>query len=74
MTAEIINLRRVRKAKARADKAAAAGENRARHGRSKTERSRESSERAVAERHIEGHRREAADGGSPELPPQGRKP
>lgn len=36
--AEIVNLRRARKAKARADKEAVAAENRARHGRTAHER------------------------------------
>ena len=38
MTAEVVNLRRVRKAKARDERAAEADANRARHGRTRAER------------------------------------
>lgn len=55
--AEIINLRRARKKKAREDAAKIAAENRARHGRSKAERARDAAEAARAERSLEGHRR-----------------
>ena len=44
MTAEIVNLNKVRKARARASKAAAAVVNRARSGRTSAERAMESSE------------------------------
>ncbi len=58
MSAEIVNLRRARKARARADKEDRAAENRRRHGRSKAEKQAESIERERAERRIESHRRE----------------
>jgi hypothetical protein len=59
--AEIINLRRARKAKTRADAAKQADENRIRFGRSKDERTRIAAEAELAARRIEGHRREAGE-------------
>jgi len=58
MSAEIVNLRRARKARIRTEKDAKAAENRRRHGRTKAEKQAESAERERAERHIESHRRE----------------
>ena len=58
MSAEIVNLRRARKARARIEKDAKAAENRRRHGRTKAEKQAESAERERAERRIESHRRE----------------
>ena len=55
--AEIVNLNKVRKKKARTDKAARADENRARFGRTKQERQRQGADKLRAERHLEGHRR-----------------
>ncbi|MDX2307563.1 MAG: DUF4169 family protein [Hyphomicrobium sp.] len=46
MSAEIINLNKYRKAKARAEKEQAAAENRIRHGRTKGERARDEADRA----------------------------
>ena len=48
--AEIINLRQVRKAKARAEKAAGAAANRAKFGRTKAEKAAEEARRQLAER------------------------
>lgn len=56
--AEIVNLRRAKKAKARADADAQAAENRALFGRTKAEKQRTEVEREKAQRAIEGHRRE----------------
>jgi hypothetical protein len=59
--AEIVNLRTVRKRKARAEREAGAVENRARHGRSKADKERD---RAAQEKHrdfIEGHFRRRPD-------------
>ena len=56
--AEIINLRTFRKQKARSGKEAEAEANRLKFGRSKAEKQRDALEKAVAEKHIEGHKRE----------------
>ena len=56
--AEIVNLRQARKAKARADKEAQAAANRARFGRSKAEKDAEAAKQALADRALEGHKRE----------------
>ena len=61
MSAEIVNLRRARKAKGRADSARKAAENRALHGRTKLQRAREAADRERAERELDGARRTAAD-------------
>jgi len=53
---EIINLRRVRKAKDREEAAKVAAENRARHGRDKATKEREALEKSLAERQLAGHR------------------
>lgn len=58
MSAEIVNLNRARKAKARVDREAAAAENRVRFGRSKAEKEAERQEKRLAERHLDGHRRD----------------
>jgi hypothetical protein len=57
MTADIVNLRRARKAKVRADKERTAAENRAAFGRSKAEKTKAATERERAIRVLEGHRR-----------------
>lgn len=54
MTAEIVNLRKARKAKARADKERTAAENRVVHGRSKAERQREASDKDRLQRELDG--------------------
>ncbi|ODT50011.1 MAG: hypothetical protein BGO80_05655 [Devosia sp. 63-57] len=56
--ADIINLRQVRKQKARSDKENVAAQNRVLHGRTKAEKQREATERQRAERLIDGHKRE----------------
>jgi hypothetical protein len=56
--AEIVNLRRAKKAKARADAEAQAAENRTLFGRTKAEKERTEILREKARREIEGHRRE----------------
>ena len=56
--ADIVNLRKVRKAKARAEKETQAAENRIRFGRSKAERDLGAASRRLAERKLETHRRE----------------
>lgn len=58
MTAEIINLRRARKAKARQTAEAQAAENRVRFGRSKADREHAAREAELAERRIDGARRD----------------
>ena len=62
MTAEIVNLRRARKAKAKSGRADRAAENRARFGRTKAEREREVLEQARVRRVFEGAEREAGGG------------
>jgi hypothetical protein len=56
--AEIINLNRARKAKARVDKQAEAEANRAKFGRSKAEKLADAAERARAERELDGAKRD----------------
>lgn len=66
MSAEIVNLRRARKAKARADKEREAARNRVEHGRSKAERRLSDAQAEHEARVHEGHRRgdrERADDG-----------
>ena len=55
---EIINLRRVRKAKARAASEADAAANRAAHGRTKAERTLSKAEREANARKLDGHKRD----------------
>jgi hypothetical protein len=56
--AGIVNLRQARKAKARAEKEAAAAANRAKFGRTKAERQAEAARQALADKALEGHKRE----------------
>lgn len=56
MTAEIVNLKRARKAKARAEKEAKAAANRVRSGRTKDERLRDVDAVVRAARKLAGHR------------------
>jgi hypothetical protein len=58
MPADIVNLRRARKQKARAGREVEAEANRRLFGRSKDEKKKDAAEREAAERRIEGHRRE----------------
>jgi hypothetical protein len=61
MSAEIINLRKARKDKARAARADEASENRARFGRTKAEKERDATEAERKARHVDGHRRDETD-------------
>lgn len=56
MTADIVNLRRARKQRARQDAEAQAQQNRISFGRTKAERSLAEAERDKAARALEGHR------------------
>ena len=56
--AEIINLRTIRKQKARTGKEAQAAQNRVLFGRTKAEKQKQAAEKAQAEKHIEGHKRD----------------
>ncbi len=55
--ADLVNLNRFRKQKARAEKEAAAAENRARFGRTKAEKEAEAQDLARKARLLDGHRR-----------------
>jgi Domain of unknown function (DUF4169) len=55
---DVVNLRGVRKAKARAGAQARAEENRAKFGRSKAEKVVDEKTKAQSERRLEAHRRE----------------
>ncbi len=63
MTAEIINLNKVRKAKERAEKERRAEENRIRHGRTKAERAQDDAQRTRDAGVLEGARIEGAEPG-----------
>jgi hypothetical protein len=54
--AEIINLKRARKAKARSERDAQAAENRRRFGRPKAERELEEARQSLDERQLDAHR------------------
>ena len=56
--ADIINLRNVRKQKARAEKETQAEQNRVLFGRTKAEKLKQAAEKAQADKHIEGHKRD----------------
>lgn len=56
--AEIINLRQARKNKARADKEARAEQNRITFGRTSAEKELTKAERELAQRRIDGHKRD----------------
>jgi len=56
--AEIINLRIVRKQKARAEKDIQATQNRVLFGRTKAEKLKQATEKALAEKHIDGHKKD----------------
>jgi hypothetical protein len=61
MSADIINLRRARKAKARSEREKQAADNRVAFGRSKAEKAVADAERQRTEKSIEGHRREPGE-------------
>jgi hypothetical protein len=56
--AEIVNLNRVRKDKAKADRDAKATENRVVFGRTKAEKQKAAAEKRIAEKIIDAHKRE----------------
>jgi|EndMetStandDraft_7_1072992.scaffolds.fasta_scaffold1876659_1 hypothetical protein len=58
MTAEIVNLKSIRKRKARAEREAVADANRLKHGRSKHERERQKAQRSLDERRLDAHERD----------------
>lgn len=57
----VVNLRMIRKRKARADREQAASENRALHGRTRAEKERDRLEAEKAAGFVDGHRLERAD-------------
>lgn len=61
MSAEIVNLRKARKARDRVAKEKRAEENRQKFGRTKAERERGEAEGAIAVRRLDAHRREVDD-------------
>lgn len=56
--AEIINLRKARKGKARAEKEAGAAESRAKAGRTKAEKAVGAAQKELTERTLDAHRRD----------------
>lgn len=56
--ADVINLNRARKAKARADKDALATENRIRFGRTKAEKQKAAAEKSLTQKNIDAHKRD----------------
>jgi hypothetical protein len=56
--AEIINLKNVRKHKARAAKEVQAAQNRVLFGQTKAEKLRQASEKTLADKHIDGHKKD----------------
>ena len=60
---EVVNLRQARKAKARDAAAQTAQENRAKLGQTKAQKSRVSHEHSQAEKALDGHKRDASEGG-----------
>ncbi len=61
MAAEIVNLRRGRKRKARAEARSKADANAARHGQTKAERTLRAARQDLEARRLDGHRRGDAD-------------
>lgn len=64
--AEIINLRRARKDRARTEREKEAEENRIRFGRTRAEKEQASREAGQAARHLDGHRLESGVAPSPD--------
>lgn len=60
--AEIVNLKRARKGKARSEKQTKAAANRAKHGRTKAERALDRNEAARVDTLLDGARKEPEDG------------
>lgn len=69
MTAEIVNLRKVRKARSRREAEVQAAEHRQRFGQRKAEREARQAQDHIAQRRLEGHR---LDGAEPDL--EGARP
>ena len=61
MPADLINLNRARKQKAKRERVAEAAANRAKFGRTKAEKLKQKAESDPAERSIEAHRRDSPD-------------
>ena len=61
MAAEIINLRKARKARDRAEKEKRADENRVKFGRTKAEKEKAKAEDEIAKRRLEAHKRDGGD-------------
>ncbi|MEQ9328630.1 MAG: DUF4169 family protein [Rhodospirillales bacterium] len=61
MSADIVNLRKARKAKQRAEKESAADANRLRYGRTAEERKKTDADRERDRSHIDGHRLDDTD-------------
>jgi hypothetical protein len=59
--AEIVNLRRARKAHRRAEETAQAGANRAKFGRTRSEREAETKRAAMLRQTLDAHRRDDSD-------------
>jgi hypothetical protein len=57
--AELINLNRARKAKAKLGKEAAAAENRAKFGLTKAEKAKRSAEMSIAQKLLDAHKRDS---------------
>ncbi len=69
MTAEIVNLRKARKARERAEREARAEENRTKHGRTRAERDMLRARSDLESRRLEGHRLGREDSASmPDIP------
>lgn len=62
---EIVNLRRARKAKARDEAGKEAAANRVKFGGSRAERVTEAQNRKLEDKHLAGHKREAAPASDP---------
>lgn len=63
MSADVINLRRARKQKARSERERQAEANRLRFGRSKEERQQEAATKSLEDRRLDGSRRDTGDAG-----------
>lgn len=59
--ADVVNLRQVRKRKAKAAQEVQAAENRALFGKPKAERKREAAQKSIEEKKLDGHRRDNKD-------------
>lgn len=68
MTAEVVNLRKARKARARGEAETRAAENRVIFGRSKAEREAIAAEDALRARRLDGHRRDDSTTPGPDDP------